>query len=154
MVTGLTDDELNVATSGKQGYFLKHLKNDKIKVFKATIRLIEELKSKGAKIEVILSSKNLPYTLEKNVAIKLFDAVVSGNEITKGKPDPHVFLMAAEKIRVNPENCVEAAKRAKMLCSGVDRYNDPSRLRDADLVSSDREDINYGRLQSLFQGRG
>ncbi len=163
ILTDLTDDELNKATKKKQGYFLEHLKKDKIKVFKPTLRLIEELRGGGIKIAVISSSKNLPYILEKIGIIKLLDAVVSGSEITKGKPDPQVFLMAAEKIRVKPENCVVfedavlgviAAKRAKMLCMGIDRYNDPKRLKDADLVSTDLTDINYDRLLSLFERRG
>ena len=159
----LTDDELNVATGKKQGYFLEHLKKDKIKVFESTLRLIEELRGKGIKIAVISSSKNSPYILEKIGAMKLLDAVVSGDEITKGKPDPQIFLMAAERIKIKPENCVvfedavlgvEAAKRAEMLCVGIDRYDDPKRLKDADLVTSDLEDINYDKLQALFAGRG
>ena len=136
---------------------------DKIKVFESTLRLIEELRGKGVKIAVISSSKNLPYILEKIEAMELLDAVVSGSEITKGKPDPQVFLTAAERVKIKPKNCVvfedavlgvEAAKRAKMLCIGIDRYDEPDRLKDADLVTSDLEDINYDKLQALFEERG
>ena len=162
ILTDLTDDELNVATSKKQSYFLEHLKKDKIKVFESTIRLIKELRGKGVKIAVISSSKNLPYILEKIEAMNLLDAVVSGSEITKGKPDPQVFLMAADRVGVKPENCivfedavlgVEAAKRAKMLCIGIDRYNEPDRLKEADLVVDDLKDVNYNKLLSLFKIR-
>ena len=53
----------------------------------------------------------------------LFDAVADGNQITHGKPDPEVFLLAAKKINLPPENClvvekgetgVEAARRCGM----------------------------------------
>lgn len=160
ILTDLSDAELDEATGKKQGYFIKHLQKGKIKVFKPTLRLIKELKERGIKIAVISSSKNLPFILEKIGILKLLDAKISGSEITKGKPHPQIFLMAAEKIRVKPENCIVfedavlgviAAKRAKMLCIGIDRYNDPSRLKDADLVSVDLEDINFDRLSQLFK---
>ncbi len=163
ILTDLTDDELDEATSKKQGYFLEYLKKDKIKVFKPTLRLIKELRGRGIKIAVISSSKNLPFILEKIGILKLLDAKISGSEITKGKPHPQIFLMAAEKIGVKPENCIVfedavlgaiAAKRAKMLCIGIDRYNDPSRLKDADLISVDLEDINFDKLSRLFKRLG
>ncbi|MEE8401334.1 MAG: beta-phosphoglucomutase family hydrolase [Candidatus Hydrothermarchaeaceae archaeon] len=163
ILTDLTDDELDGATSKKQGYFLEYLKKDKIKVFKPTLRLIKELRGRGIKIAVISSSKNLPFILEKIGILKLLDAKISGSEITKGKPHPQIFLMAAEKIGVKPENCIVfedavlgaiAAKRAKMLCIGIDRYNDPSRLKDADLISVDLEDINFDKLSRLFKRLG
>lgn len=163
ILTDLSDAELDEATGKKQGYFIKHLQKGKIKVFKPTLRLIKELKERGIKIAVISSSKNLPLILEKIGILKLLDAKISGSEITKGKPHPQIFLMAAEKIRVKPENCIVfedavlgviAAKRAKMLCIGIDRYNDPSRLKDADLVSIDLEDINFDKLSQLFKRLG
>jgi beta-phosphoglucomutase len=163
ILTELTDEELNAATGKKQGYFLKYLKKDKIKVFESTLKLIKELRSKGIKIAVISSSKNLPYIIEKIGAMELLDAVVSGSEITKGKPDPQVFLMAADRASAKPENCivfedavlgVTAAGRAKMLCVGIDRYNDPDRLNEADLVVGDLKEVNYDKLLSLFEMRG
>ena len=163
ILTDLSDKELIEATEKKQGYFLEYLKKEKIEVFKPTLRLIEELRAKGIKMAVISSSKNLPYILQKIGIIKLFDAEVNGNNITKGKPHPQIFLMAAEKMGVKPENCVvfedailgvRAAKRAKMLCIGVDSYNDPQRLKEADLVVSDLKEIKHGRLLSIFGRRG
>lgn len=163
ILTDLTDDELDVATSKKQGYFLEHLKKDKIKVFESTLELIKELRGKGIKIAVISSSKNLPYIIERVEVMELLDAVVSGSEITKGKPDPQVFLMAASRVSIKPENCivfedavlgVAAAGRAKMLCVGIDRYDDPDRLKDADLVVSDLKEVDYNKLLSLFEIRG
>jgi beta-phosphoglucomutase len=159
----LSDEELSVATEKKQGYFLENLKKEKIEVFKSTLKLIKELRGKGIKIAVISSSKNSPYILEKIGAMELLDAVVSGSEITKGKPDPQVFLMAADRVGIKPENCivfedavlgVAAARRANMLCVGIDRYNDPDRLKEADLVVGDLKEVNYDKLLSLFEIRG
>ena len=163
ILTELTDEELNAATEKKQRYFLENLKKEKIEVFGSTLKLIKELRDKGIKIAVISSSKNLPYIIEKIGAMELLDAVVSGSEITKGKPDPQVFLTAASRVGIKPENCivfedavlgVTAARRAKMLCVGIDRYNEPDRLKGADLVVDDLKEVNYDKLLSLFEMRG
>lgn len=59
---------------------------------------------------------------------RYFDAFVSAEDVTAGKPDPQVFLAAAAKVQVPPAACVvvedaaagiEAAKRAGMKCVGV-----------------------------------
>ncbi len=162
ILTELSTKELIKATDKKQKYFLEYLKKEKIPVFKTTIKLIKELKSKGIKIAVISSSKNSPYILKRIGVMKLLDAEVNGNDITRGKPHPQIFLMAAEKTGLRPKNCVvfedailgvRAAKRAKMLCIGIDRYKDPQRLKEADLVVSDLKEVNYDKLISLLGRR-
>lgn len=159
ILTDLSIRELIKATDKKQKYFLEYLKKEKIPVFKTTIKLMKELKSKALKIAVISSSKNSPYILKRIGVMKLLDAEVNGSDITKGKPHPQIFLMAAEKIGLRPKDCVvfedailgvRAAKRAKMLCIGIDRYKNPQRLREADLVVSDLKGINYNKLISVF----
>jgi beta-phosphoglucomutase len=71
-----------------------------------------------------------------------FDAIVSGTDLP-GKPDPAVFLKAAEKIHVPPEGCVvvedavagvEAARRAGMKCIAVTTTNRAEALSAADVV--------------------
>ena len=71
-----------------------------------------------------------------------FDAVVSGADIP-GKPDPTVFLNAAQMLGVPPQRCiviedaiagVEAAKRADMKCVAVTTTNPPEALARADIV--------------------
>lgn len=70
------------------------------------------------------ASKNAPIILEKTKLLPLLDAVACGLDVTRSKPDPEVFLKAAEKLAVVPEDCmvfedsdagIEAAKRAGMM---------------------------------------
>ncbi len=159
ILNDLSTKELIKATDKKQKYFLEYLKKEKIPVFKTTVKLIRELKRKGIKIAIISSSKNLPYISKRTGINKVIDAEISGNDITKGKPDPQIFLIAAEKIGIHPGSCVvfedailgvEAAKRAKMLCIGIDRHSDPERLKKADVIVKDLKEINYDKLVSLF----
>jgi beta-phosphoglucomutase len=83
----------------------------------------EELKRNGIKIAIGSSSKNTPIILKQIGLDRYFDAVSDGNNITKSKPDPEVFLKAAEMLKISPENClivedadagIEAGKRAGM----------------------------------------
>ena len=91
-----------------------------------------------------------------NVGIRdLFDAVSDGNIISKAKPDPEVFLKAAEMVGVKPENCVvfedavagvKAALNAGMMCVGI---GSPKILTEAHFVVSGLYEMNLARLRNL-----
>jgi len=67
---------------------------------------LKDLRNKGYKLAIGSSSKNTPLILDKIGLATFFDAVSDGNNITKSKPDPEVFLKAAEMIGLKPEECV------------------------------------------------
>ena len=158
ILTELPEDELRQAGDKKQDYFREALDSADIPRYDTTIKLIEDLLAASIKVAVISSSKNCPHVLKK---IGLYDrvgAVISGHDITKGKPDPQIFLMAAERLGAEPKNCVvfedavlgvEAAKRGGMRCVGIDRYDNPKRLAKADVVITDASEVNMGRLKEL-----
>lgn len=84
---------------------------------------LENLKENGIKIAIGSSSKNTPIILKQIGLDGYFDAVSDGNYITHSKPDPEVFLKAAEMLNIPPEDCmivedadagIEAGKRAGM----------------------------------------
>lgn len=84
---------------------------------------LEALRKKGLKLAIGSSSKNTPLILDRLGLGNYFDAVSDGNNITRSKPDPEVFLKAAEYLGLVPESClvvedavsgVEAAHRARM----------------------------------------
>lgn len=84
---------------------------------------LENLKENGIKIAIGSSSKNTPIILKQIGLDGYFDAVSDGNNITHSKPDPEVFLKAAEMLNIPPEDCmivedadagIEAGKRAGM----------------------------------------
>lgn len=64
------------------------------------------LKERGVRIAVGSSSKNTPLILERLKIKGLFDAVADGNEVTRSKPDPEVFLLAARKLQLPPRECL------------------------------------------------
>ncbi len=84
---------------------------------------LSSLREKGYKLAVGSSSKNTPKILERTGLAAAFDAVADGNDISRSKPDPEVFLKAAQKLGVAPEFCavvedaeagIQAAKAAGM----------------------------------------
>lgn len=96
--------------------------------------VIEFLKKQGIKTALGSASKNAPLILKKTGLLPMFDAVSCGLDTTKSKPDPEVFLVAADKLGIVPEHClviedsdagIEAAKNGKMhaLAVGSARKN-------------------------------
>ncbi|OGS23397.1 MAG: hypothetical protein A2297_05065 [Elusimicrobia bacterium RIFOXYB2_FULL_48_7] len=159
ILTDLQEDKIVIASDKKQKYFMKFLRELEIPVFNSTVKLIKNLKSRKLKLAVVSSSKNCSYIIKKAGLNKLFDTAFTGNDIIKGKPDPQIFLTTAERLKVKPGNCVvfedailgvEAAKRAKMKCVGIDRLGKPERLKKADLIVKDLKELNFNTLQSLF----
>lgn len=65
-----------------------------------------ELKEKGIKIALASSSSNAPFVLEKLDIIHLFDAIIDPHSLAKGKPDPEIFIRAADRVGAKHENCV------------------------------------------------
>ncbi len=63
------------------------------------------LKEKGYRLAVGSSSKNTKTILQRTGLENYFDAVSDGNNIKKSKPDPEVFLKAAEYLFLKPEEC-------------------------------------------------
>ena len=87
-----------------------------------------ELSRKGYKLAIGSSSKNAKFILEKTELIDYFDAISDGTNITNSKPDPEVFVKAAEFLGVRPEEClvvedayagIDAAKAGNMMAAGI-----------------------------------
>jgi beta-phosphoglucomutase len=68
--------------------------------------MLEGLRARGIKLAVASSSKNSPTILERIGLGDYFDATADGNDISRSKPDPEVFLLAAERVGVPPAECL------------------------------------------------
>ncbi len=71
-----------------------------------TRAVLEKLRECGLKLAIGSSSKNTPLILGKTDMAKYFHAVSDGNNITRSKPDPEVFLKAAEYLNLQPCECI------------------------------------------------
>jgi beta-phosphoglucomutase len=90
--------------------------------------LLDALRVRGIKMAIASSSRNTPRILERLGWSGAFDAVADGNDIARSKPDPEVFLLAAQRLGVPPTDClvvedaaagIEGARRAGMAVFGI-----------------------------------
>jgi beta-phosphoglucomutase len=88
---------------------------------------------------------------------RYFDALVCAEDVSRGKPDPEVFLTAAHKLGVPPERCIViedapagvlGARRAGMACIGV--LTSHERLN-ADIVTSTLADLSFDAAEHLIR---
>ncbi|MFM7052349.1 MAG: HAD family hydrolase [Planctomycetota bacterium] len=89
-----------------------------------------------------------------------FDAVVTGRDVRRSKPDPECFLLAASKVGVDPARCVvfedapagiTAAKAAGMRCIAItSKGHTPERQRDADLVFASVAEVTVDAVRGLL----
>lgn len=143
-VGGLTfpDDEKERLAAIKNSWYVEYIeKIDESELLPGAVEYLQELKNTGVKVALGSGSKNARVILKNTRIVDVFDAVIDGNRVTKAKPDPQVFLLAAEELGLPPRDCVvfedaeagiEAAKSAGMRCvaigsrdtlSGADAYS-------------------------------
>lgn len=68
--------------------------------------LLLQLRARRTRIALGSASKNAPLILDKLEISTLFDAIVDGTVVSRAKPDPEVFLKAADMLQLAPSTCV------------------------------------------------
>lgn len=145
-----SDEEKSAFAEEKNRIYVNSLSGlSKSDVLPGVFDFIDHIRSKGIKIAVGSASKNTPLILEKTNLAPCFDAVSCGLDTTRSKPDPEVFLIAAQKLGINPGDCaviedsnagIEAAKAGGMYAVAIGAAeHDP------------KADISIGSLESLYK---
>ncbi|UCE69251.1 MAG: beta-phosphoglucomutase [Flavobacteriaceae bacterium] len=119
-------------------------------------RVLDYLRGKDIPMALGSASKNAKAILEKVELTSYFRTIVDGTEVAKAKPDPEVFLIAADRLKIPPADCVvledalagiEAANSAGMYSIGI---GDPKVLFEADRVFRDFTQIELDYLEELL----
>ncbi|WP_281846163.1 beta-phosphoglucomutase [Olleya namhaensis] len=119
-------------------------------------KLLAYLIAQKQPISLGSASKNARPILEKVNLLSKFDAIVDGNDVSKAKPDPEVFLIAAQHLNMKPEDCivfedsvagVQAANTANMISIGIGERNV---LHEADYIFSDFTEIENSFIEELI----
>ncbi|MEX1378217.1 MAG: beta-phosphoglucomutase [Eubacteriales bacterium] len=113
----------------KNEYYKKLLQNMTPDDVEPLVReTLSKIKQMGYKIAIGSSSKNTKFILERVDMLNVFDAISDGTNITNSKPDPEVFVKAAQMLDVPAEQCcviedaavgIQAAKEAGMVAIGI-----------------------------------
>jgi beta-phosphoglucomutase len=106
-------------------------------------------------------TENIELCLERFGRRQKFAAVVTGADVTRGKPDPQVFLMAAQRLGVRPAWCcvvedaahgVEAARRAGMKAVAITGTTTRERLAHANLIVDNLQELKPALIRNLIVG--
>jgi beta-phosphoglucomutase-like phosphatase (HAD superfamily) len=174
------DARIEQYAAAKQEHVIKLIEEGRFMAFPDALRFILAVKDMGIQVAAASSSKNAKLFLERirldtfaaeqrleydfvhpgMTLQQLFDADISGRDFPRGKPDPTIFLTAAEELGVAPSDCfvvedassgIQAAKAAGMAGLGVARLDDRDLLvgAGADLVVTTIDDVS---LRAVAQG--
>ena len=119
-------------------------------------RVLSFLKEQQQPMALGSASKNARSILTKVDLINQFDAIIDGTNVSKAKPNPEVFLKAADALKMKPTGCIvfedalagiEAANTAGMISIGI---GDKSVLSDAQYVFKDFIEISNEFLHQLI----
>lgn len=151
-----SDAEKEKLASKKNAWFVEYIEAiEPEEIFPGVKELIRRIKQEGVLVALASSSKNADTVIQLLDIEHEFDAIVDGNMIVNTKPDPEIFLLAANKLKVEPQFClvfedaeagVEAALRAGMKCVGVGSVE---QLSKANLVIKNTEDFDVKNLDTL-----
>ena len=148
-----SDAEKEILADRKNNIYVKSLESlDKSAVLDGVFEFIAYLKEKGIKTAVGSASKNTPMILEKTGLADKFEAVSCGLDTQKSKPDPEVFLIAADRLDIPYSEClvvedsdagIEAAKAGGMyaLAVGAAKNNPDADFRAEGLADKDIKTI-------------
>jgi beta-phosphoglucomutase family hydrolase len=128
------------------------------------VELIDALDAAGVKLAVGSSGppENIQLTLDKLGRADRFAATVTGRDVTRGKPDPQVFLLAAERLSIPPERCaviedapqgIEAANRAGMTSIAVTGTAPREKLVHAQFIVDSLTELSPGLIAALILAR-
>ena len=156
----ISQSEIDVIASDKEMSF-RHRVRQNIKPLPGALKLITSLKEHGFSVALASSApiENIQLVTRGLGIESSFQTIVSGREVTKGKPSPQGFLLAAERLGVEPRDCiviedaiagVAAAKRAGMYCLAVTNTHPRHSLTEADFVVDTLEAVSAKDVEGFF----
>jgi beta-phosphoglucomutase len=122
---------------------------------------LTELKNAGIKMAMASSATmdDINFILDKIPIRQDFAVIIDGSRVSKGKPNPQIFLKAAEDLKARPEDCVvfedslagiKAANAAGMKVVGITTGHPAADLQPSDLVIDDYSTLTVAKLAALF----
>ncbi|VTU02711.1 had family hydrolase : Beta-phosphoglucomutase family hydrolase OS=Ktedonobacter racemifer DSM 44963 GN=Krac_10748 PE=4 SV=1: HAD_2 [Gemmataceae bacterium] len=164
---GATDERCRELGERKEDLYRASVREEGTKLLPGVAALLSGLAARGCPQAVGSSAPlgNLDLLLGVTDTRRYFGAVVSGDDVSRGKPDPEVFLTAAARLGVSPERCVvfedavagvEAARAGGMRCVAVTfvGHHPAEKLRaaGADLVVGSLADVTVDDVAALVRG--
>lgn len=155
----LSEEEFNALMHAKNQDYLNYInKMDASEILPDVSKTLDFLIKKKQSIALGSASKNAIPILKKVSLYDKFQAIVDGNDVSKAKPDPEVFLIGAKQLNLEPKDCVvfedsvagiQAANTANMISIGI---GEDDILNEADFVFKDFTEISQEFLNAIIDG--
>ncbi len=148
----LCEEDIKILAHEKETTFRAKAKGN-IKPFPGVIKLLDTIKKGNFKLALASSApkENIDLVTGELGIKESFNCVVCGNEVAESKPNPQIYLLAAEKLGAEPKDCVviedsplgiKAAKAAGMRCLAVASTHPKRELSEADQVVNSSEEVD------------
>lgn len=159
--TTATPERIERIANSKEELYRQLVRRDGISPLPGVANWVRRLHREGW-LQAIASAApraNIEAVLEALSATHIFQGIVSAEDVHRGKPDPEVYLAAAARVRVSPDQCivvedaaagVEGARRARMRSIGVSHNG--AHLP-ADVVVQSLEFLGWDAFEMLLEGR-
>jgi len=159
----LTEHQIKEAAQLREQYLIKAMREDPLPAFPGVLELINAaLQRRDFRLAIATSaSLGLSRAILESAKVPYPKMVyVTGSEITRKKPDPELFLVAASRMGILPTNCVvfedapsgvQAAKAAGAKCIAVTNSTAAANLSKADLICDSLEQIDLATIQKLIK---
>lgn len=151
-----TEEEKDELATLKNEWFVEDVKNmGPTDALPGVREFLDQLQASNIKIGLASSSKNAPAIIRKLKIEHYFEAKMDGNNVTKAKPDPEIFLKCAKELGIEPKDCVvfedavagvEAALKGEMYCVGIGQKEI---LTEAHYVMPGFENFTIDKLNQL-----
>jgi len=153
-------DEIDTIAREKEAGFRQKI-GQNIKPLPGAIKLIKLLAERGFKLALASSApiENIQFLIIGLGVNDYFQTIVTGRDVTEGKPSPQSFLLAAQRLGIEPKNCiviedavagVSAAKKAGMHCLAITNTHPRTSLKEADLIVDTLEEVSVNDLERLL----
>lgn len=157
---GVSQIEMDVISLEKEAGFRRRIAQN-LRPLPGAISLIKLLAGHGFRLALASSApkENIQLIIRGLGIKRCFQSIVSAEDVTEGKPNPQVFLLAAQKLGVEPKDCVviedaiagvAAAGRAGMRCLAVTNTHPRESLAEADLVVDTLEAVSMSDIERLL----
>jgi len=153
----ISQERFNQLMAEKNEDYLHYINDmDESELLPKVKETLQFLKDSQQGISLGSASKNARQIIDKVNVNPFFDAVVDGNDVSKAKPDPEVFLIAAKLLNIDPQDCivfedsvagVQAANIAGMTSIGI---GDEKVLHEAQHVFRDFTQISQSFIKDLI----
>ena len=153
------------AVERRKENFFKLLSDEPLPAMPGVIELVQAARdADDARVAIATSgNKDKQFPVIEGTGLKLawFDAVITGDDVTRKKPDPQIYLVTAERLRVAPERCVvfedapagvASATAAGMKCVAVTSSVEAEKLQEADLVVDSLATLSLNQLRQMAAG--